>query len=147
MLAFSPLSDGGLMDLIRRCQEMGVEVSVVPRFFDTMNDRAAVEHIGGLPAHPAAAGASSSVGVCSIKHSFDRDGRSLGLLIGAPLFATVAAAVKITSPGPIFFRQQRVGRDGQVFDLLKFRSMRVEPPKVTPRFTPSARPGSWWRGG
>jgi exopolysaccharide biosynthesis polyprenyl glycosylphosphotransferase len=138
MLAFSPLSDGGLMDLIRRCQEMGVEVSVVPRFFDTMNDRAAVEHIGGLPVirlRPA----HRERWRLLIKHSFDRTVACVGLLIGAPLLVTVAAAVKITSPGPVFFRQERVGRDGQVFDLLKFRSMRVEPPKVTPRFTP--RPG------
>jgi FlaA1/EpsC-like NDP-sugar epimerase len=49
MLAFSPLSDGGLIALIRRCQDLGVEVSVVPRFFDTMSERAVVEHVGGLP--------------------------------------------------------------------------------------------------
>jgi lipopolysaccharide/colanic/teichoic acid biosynthesis glycosyltransferase len=45
----------------------------------------------------------------------------------APLLAGLALAVRLESPGPILFRQRRVGRDGQVYDVLKFRSMREEP--------------------
>jgi len=51
----------------------------------------------------------------------------MALVIASPLFAVLALAVRLSSPGPVFFRQQRVGRDGQVFDLLKFRTMRGEP--------------------
>jgi lipopolysaccharide/colanic/teichoic acid biosynthesis glycosyltransferase len=48
-------------------------------------------------------------------------------VLTAPLLATVAALVKLSSPGPIFFRQRRVGLDDREFDILKFRTMRVDP--------------------
>jgi lipopolysaccharide/colanic/teichoic acid biosynthesis glycosyltransferase len=49
----------------------------------------------------------------------------VALLLLVPVMATAAIAVKLSSPGPVLYRQSRVGRDGRVFDLLKFRSMRV----------------------
>ena len=49
----------------------------------------------------------------------------LGLLLLSPLFAVVAVWIVIDNPGPIFYRQMRVGKDGKDFGLLKFRSMRV----------------------
>ena len=48
---------------------------------------------------------------------------ALGLILLAPLLAVIAAAIKLDSRGPVFFRQQRIGRDEQGFDVLKFRSM------------------------
>ena len=57
------------------------------------------------------------------KALFDRTSATLGLLFLFPVLLGVALAVKVTSPGPVFFRQQRVGRDGQTFSMLKFRSM------------------------
>jgi lipopolysaccharide/colanic/teichoic acid biosynthesis glycosyltransferase len=56
---------------------------------------------------------------------FDLVVASLLLALGSPLLAGAALAVAMSSPGPIFFRQKRVGQDGQVFELLKFRTMRV----------------------
>ena len=47
----------------------------------------------------------------------------IGLLILSPLFLVVAIAIKLTSPGPVFFRQERVGKDGRIFHIHKFRSM------------------------
>jgi exopolysaccharide biosynthesis polyprenyl glycosylphosphotransferase len=135
MLAFTPLSDGSLMELIRRCQDLGVEVSVVPRFFDTTNQRAAVEHIGGLPLVRLHAPHRTSWRF-TVKHATDQAVAVVALVLGAPVFGLLALAVRLSSPGPIFFRQQRVGRDGQVFDLLKFRSMRPQASE-DPRFTPS----------
>jgi exopolysaccharide biosynthesis polyprenyl glycosylphosphotransferase len=135
MLAFTPLSDGSLMELIRRCQDLGVEVSVVPRFFDTTNQRAVVEHVGGLPLIRLRAPHRSSWRF-TLKHAMDQLVAGMALVIASPLFAVLALAVRLSSPGPVFFRQQRVGRDGQVFDLLKFRSMRparAEPARFTPR--------------
>jgi lipopolysaccharide/colanic/teichoic acid biosynthesis glycosyltransferase len=45
------------------------------------------------------------------------------LVMGAPLWATIAIAIKLSSPGPVLFRQDRVGREGRVFEILKFRTM------------------------
>lgn len=58
-----------------------------------------------------------------IKRAMDIVGGALGLLVSAPLFLVVAAAIKLDSRGPVFFRQRRVGRAGTEFDILKFRSM------------------------
>jgi len=59
----------------------------------------------------------------AVKASFDRTGALFGLLLLVPVLLVLAAAVKTTSRGPVFFRQERVGRDGRTFSMLKFRSM------------------------
>ena len=57
------------------------------------------------------------------KRAFDATLAGIGLIVSAPLWLVFAAAIKLDSPGPIFFRQARVGRGGRHFDVLKFRSM------------------------
>jgi lipopolysaccharide/colanic/teichoic acid biosynthesis glycosyltransferase len=54
-----------------------------------------------------------------------------GLLVSAPLWAVIASAIKLDSPGPIFFRQARVGEGGRRFDVLKFRSMVDDAERIT----------------
>ena len=61
----------------------------------------------------------------AVKRMIDMTGAALALLMGAPLFLLIAVAVKLSSAGPVLFRQQRVGRYGRPFTFLKFRSMRV----------------------
>ncbi len=58
-----------------------------------------------------------------VKRTFDISVSLLGLVLLAPLFALIAAAVRFTSPGPVFYRQERVGLGGNVFRLIKFRTM------------------------
>jgi lipopolysaccharide/colanic/teichoic acid biosynthesis glycosyltransferase len=68
-----------------------------------------------------------------MKHAFDGVIAGVGLLVLSPVLAAVALGVRFSSPGPVLYRQARIGRDGRNFDLLKFRSMRVgEPPSATP---------------
>jgi len=62
------------------------------------------------------------------KRLFDLAAAALGLLLCLPLFALVAVAIKLDSPGPVFFRQTRIGRHGQPFRIHKFRSMHVRQP-------------------
>ncbi|MGY1745189.1 sugar transferase [Blastococcus sp. SYSU D00695] len=57
------------------------------------------------------------------KDAFDRSAALLGLLVTLPVFLAIAVAVRVTSSGPVFFRQMRVGRGGELFPMLKFRSM------------------------
>jgi exopolysaccharide biosynthesis polyprenyl glycosylphosphotransferase len=59
-----------------------------------------------------------------LKRGFDLVVASIGLVLAAPLFAAIALAVRLSSPGPVFFRQQRVTKDGKVFQMHKFRTMR-----------------------
>lgn len=58
-----------------------------------------------------------------LKRCMDVAGSALGLVVLSPLFAAVAIGVRLTSPGPVFYRQERVGRDGSRFRIYKFRSM------------------------
>jgi lipopolysaccharide/colanic/teichoic acid biosynthesis glycosyltransferase len=64
------------------------------------------------------------------KRLFDLVAASLGLALLAPLLVLIAAWVKLDSPGPVFYRQQRVGRGGVLFDIFKFRTMFVRPPDL-----------------
>jgi lipopolysaccharide/colanic/teichoic acid biosynthesis glycosyltransferase len=68
----------------------------------------------------------------ALKHAFDRVLAALLLVVMSPMIVSVALAVRITSAGPVLFRQRRVGRDGTVFDLYKFRSMRLDPTRTPP---------------
>jgi Undecaprenyl-phosphate glucose phosphotransferase len=58
-----------------------------------------------------------------LKRTFDLVSAILGVVVLSPVFLAIAALVKLSSPGPVFFRQERVGRDGKSFTLLKFRTM------------------------
>jgi lipopolysaccharide/colanic/teichoic acid biosynthesis glycosyltransferase len=60
-----------------------------------------------------------------IKYSIDFIGSALALLFLSPLFLAIAAAIKLTSPGPVFFKQERVGLNGKTFPVYKFRSMKT----------------------
>lgn len=126
IVAFSSVADARVSRLIQHCQERGIEVSVVPRMFDTINNRIGYDTVGGLPLLSFTTVNPKGVQF-ALKHAFDRVFAALLLLALSPILLCTALAVRLTSPGPIFFRQRRVGRDGTLFDLYKFRSMRSEP--------------------
>jgi exopolysaccharide biosynthesis polyprenyl glycosylphosphotransferase len=123
ILAFSAQRDHVLVEVIRRCQELGLEVSLVPRFYEMVNERATLDHVGGLPLLTLS-NVDPKGWQFAIKHAFDRVVAFLALLAVAPLLLAIALAVRLSSPGPVLFRQRRVGRDGRVFDVLKFRTMK-----------------------
>ena len=75
-----------------------------------------------------------------LKRAFDLVFASAGLLLLAPLFAVLALWIKLDSPGPVFFRQQRVGRFGALFHIHKFRSMCDDAPLAGPQLTVGADP-------
>ncbi|MCA0242455.1 MAG: sugar transferase [Proteobacteria bacterium] len=84
------------------------------------------------------------------KRLFDLAGAALALLLLAPLFALIALRIKLDSPGPVFFRQQRVGRGGRPFRIHKFRTMVADAPQRGPALTVGADPritrsGAWLR--
>jgi exopolysaccharide biosynthesis polyprenyl glycosylphosphotransferase len=124
IVAFSSVTDARVSRLIQRCQELGMEVSVVPRMFDTINDRVGYDTVGGLPLLSFAAVDPDGMQF-AIKHALDRVLALALLVVCSPVILCAAVVVRLSSPGPAFFRQRRVGRDGKVFDFYKFRSMRV----------------------
>jgi exopolysaccharide biosynthesis polyprenyl glycosylphosphotransferase len=125
ILAFSSEPDHLLVRKVRECQELGVGVSLVPRLYETINERAQLDHVGGLPLVTLRPVNPRGVQF-AFKHAMDRTLAFAGLVLMSPVFAATALCVRVSSPGPILFRQLRVGRDGREFQLLKFRTMRIE---------------------
>jgi exopolysaccharide biosynthesis polyprenyl glycosylphosphotransferase len=116
-------ADGGeMLDLVRTLKAVGVRVSVLPRLLEAVGSSVEFDDLHGVTLMGVRRfdmTRSSAV----VKRAFDLLGASLGLLAMAPLFAAIAAAIKLDSRGPVFFRQQRVGRHGKHFGLMKFRTM------------------------
>jgi len=133
ILAFSSEPDHVLVDAVKECQELGVEVALVPRLYEAINEHSTLDHIGGLPLlslRPT----DPRGWQFAVKHTIDRSFAALMLFALAPILGAIALAVRFSSPGPILFRQRRIGRDGHEFELLKFRTMGVE--DATARFVP-----------
>ncbi|MEA2481705.1 MAG: hypothetical protein QOJ07_3627 [Thermoleophilaceae bacterium] len=127
LLAFlsSRGSDAKLVPLVRQCDELGLEVSLVPRLWESINVRVSMEHIGGMPLFRLRT-VKPKGWQFAIKHGLDRLTAAILVLLLSPVLIAVTLIVRFSSPGPIFFRQRRIGRDGRAFDLLKFRSMRID---------------------
>ena len=123
IVAQSSASDEELARAAQVAQNLGIRVFVVPRLFDAVGVGTRVEHLGGIPLLVLTR-VNPKGWQFTLKHAFDRTMAALGLLLISPLFLGLALLVKTTSPGPVFYRQQRVGRDAKDFDCLKFRSMR-----------------------
>jgi len=124
ILSFVRMPDSALLPLIRDCEELRVGVSVVPRFFETTHSRVVLEHIGGLPLF-ALRRVDPKGWQFALKHVFDRVAAGLLIAAFALLMVIIAIAVKLSSRGPLLYRQARIGRDGTEFGMLKFRTMRV----------------------
>jgi exopolysaccharide biosynthesis polyprenyl glycosylphosphotransferase len=115
----------GVAELIRIAKAVGVRVSVLPRMFEVVGSVVEFDDVDGmtmLGVRRFGLTASSRM----LKRAFDVVGSALGLLAIAPVLAVIAAAIRLDSKGPMFFRQVRVGRDGTHFSMFKFRSMVVD---------------------
>jgi exopolysaccharide biosynthesis polyprenyl glycosylphosphotransferase len=123
IMTFSTAPHGVLLRLVERCEELGVEVSLVPRLFEKMTERLRVDHLGGLPLISARR-ANPKGWQFAVKYAADRAIAGLLIALLLPVLAAVALAVYLSLGRPILFRQERVGRDGRSFAILKFRSMR-----------------------
>ena len=124
VLGFSAAPDRLLIPLVRECEMRGLEVSLVPRLFESINVRVALEHLGGLPLFGLHS-IDPKGWQFRVKHVLDGVLSGILCVALAPVLAGLALAVRLSSPGPVLFRQRRIGRDGRDFEILKFRTMRV----------------------
>jgi exopolysaccharide biosynthesis polyprenyl glycosylphosphotransferase len=111
-----------MLDTVSRTTALGVKVSIVPRLLEVVGSAVEFDTIGGVTVlgvrRPGLSRSSRA-----LKRTMDLVGAGLGLLLLLPFGCLVALAIKRDSPGPVFFRQRRVGREGRVFGMYKFRSM------------------------
>jgi exopolysaccharide biosynthesis polyprenyl glycosylphosphotransferase len=125
IVSFSGASDEDVLALIRTLNDLDVQVDVVPRLFDIVGPKVGIHTVEGLPLvglPPARLTPSSRL----IKRTIDIVGAGFLLALAAPVFAFVAWRIKRDSPGPVFFRQTRLGQNMREFTALKFRTMKAE---------------------
>jgi exopolysaccharide biosynthesis polyprenyl glycosylphosphotransferase len=119
----APGIDGDrLTSMIRQANDANVKVSVVPHVVDVLGSSTELDDIEGvtvLGISPPRLSTSSR----ALKRALDLVVSSVGLAALAPLLPFVALAIKLDSPGPVFFVHERLGRDGRPFRLLKLRTM------------------------
>jgi len=123
ILAFSHDRHDQMLKVIYALREQNVQIDVVPRLFEALSPSAQVHSVEGLPllsVAPARIPRSSRL----IKRSVDIVGAAILIAVTAPLMLLIALLIRRGSPGPAFFRQERLGIDMHSFTLLKFRTMR-----------------------
>ena len=116
---------GDMIDTIRVFKSRGIKVSVLPTLFDVLGSAVEFDDVGGatlLGVRRYGLTRSSQV----MKRGLDIVVATTALIVTAPLFATIAVLIKRSSPGPVFFRQTRVGRGDTRFRIVKFRTMRSD---------------------
>jgi exopolysaccharide biosynthesis polyprenyl glycosylphosphotransferase len=121
----SELSGQALRRLSWALQRTATELVVAPGIVEVFGPRVTLEPTAGLSLIHVNAAESRRSRIVA-KRVFDTSAALGGLVVLAPLMALIALAVRVTSPGPILFRQTRVGKEGQEFSMLKFRSMVVD---------------------
>ncbi len=108
--------------LLRSCEQRNVRALVVPDLFQVTMNQVYVDDFNGIPLI-GTRGLSIQGWNLIIKRASDLVIGGIGTLLGAPFIAFIALAIKLDSPGPVLFRQTRVGRNGEEFTCYKFRSM------------------------
>ncbi len=121
LLSPSVRAEPETVEILRHVQQR-VRLEVVPVFHEVISWRSRLSDFYGLPIIEVAAPNLSSLDRLS-KRTFDVFGAAIALLLLGPMFAACSLAIKLTSPGPVFFRQVRIGRHRQPFTIFKFRTM------------------------
>jgi exopolysaccharide biosynthesis polyprenyl glycosylphosphotransferase len=120
-----------LRSLAWRLEGTGVEVLVAPAVSDIARHAVATRSVGVVPLLRVE-GCRIAGARLAVKNVIDRVGAALLLVLLSPVMIAAAAAIKLTSPGPVLYHQSRVGQDGRTFDFLKFRTMVCDPDLLMP---------------
>ena len=122
IVALPPAHHDRVLEVVEQCRELDIAFSLVPDLFELALDRVQISEVAGLPL----------IGIKEsrlqgwnwwIKRSMDLAIATTVLVLAAPLMLLIALAIKLDSPGPVLFRQTRIGKGGKPFTLYKFRSM------------------------
>jgi exopolysaccharide biosynthesis polyprenyl glycosylphosphotransferase len=111
-----------LLAVLRDCKQASVKVSLLPVSFSALGPSVEVDDLQGvtvLGINPPVLSSSDRL----VKRALDLAGTGVLGVLALPLLVIAAAAIKLSSPGPVLFRQERIGRDGRRFRLLKLRTM------------------------
>lgn len=116
---------GRMVPLIADCEKYGVKYLVLPFYNDIIPTHPVIETVGNSKLIDMRANRLDNIGWAIVKRGFDIIISAFALIMLSPLLLVIAVGVKLSSPGPILFRQTRVGYRRREFQMLKFRSMRI----------------------
>jgi exopolysaccharide biosynthesis polyprenyl glycosylphosphotransferase len=122
VFAFSNDSHVDTLRLIRELKDLNVQIDIVPRLFEVIGPSVGVHTVEGMAMiglPPLNLSRSSQL----LKRAVDIALAVVGLVVLSPLFVAIAIAVRLTAPGPVFFKQVRMGKRERPFEMLKFRTM------------------------
>ncbi len=129
VLALPPRELYKLESLRPKLEDLYLPVRLALDFGRDSFSRERVHDIGGLSFVDVQTDPTDSISYAVAKRAFDLAFSTIALLAASPLMILIAALIKVSSPGPVLFRQSRVGQDGREFNMLKFRTMRVSSPQ------------------
>jgi len=133
IVAISNVGDESLVDILTSLKRNQIRMSFVPNLYQVFLRKIKVEQIGNIPIF-SENDADQTGAYLRIKQSIDFFAGTLLMLMLSPFFIVFALLIKIDSKGPVFFKQNRIGKDGEIFTIYKFRSMvsDAEPYEVNP---------------
>ena len=114
-----------LAGILRRCEDTGVKLALLPIGYECISSHPYVEELCGLPLVNVRRVMLDNVGADIVKRILDIAGSLFLIVLTSPLMIAAALGTRLSSPGPVFFTQERIGKDKKPFKMLKFRSMRV----------------------
>lgn len=120
-----------LGEVISVCEGAGVKSSLLPFYTKYLPTKPYIDEVDGMPLINLIHIPLDNIFFSFIKRSFDIAASLLGLTLLSPFLLFIAATIKFTSPGPIIYKQSRIGRNKKEFTMYKFRSMRWDNPADT----------------
>ena len=142
VISHTEIEEETMLELIRRCKRLGVKVNILPQLFDAMGTSVTVDHVEGvtvLGLNPPVLSRSSRLE----KRALDVTLAGLLLVLSAPLLLVIALAIKLSSRGPVLFHQQRIGKGGRRFEVLKFRTMVRDAESMTEELFKHSEDPNW----
>jgi exopolysaccharide biosynthesis polyprenyl glycosylphosphotransferase len=128
-----------VLAIISRCERGQVGIKIFPDLFQIIATELSIGDLGGLPLLTVRDVALRGWKL-TLKRAVDLLGSGVGLIVFSPVLMLIAVAIKLDSPGPVFYAQERMGLDAKPFWCLKFRSMRTDAEAHGPGWTVESDP-------
>lgn len=126
VIALENKEDGKTQRIINICDQNGIRASIIPVVYKYFKSKCQVDMVGNLPLINTRAIPLDNIGNSAIKRAIDIVFSLILIILTSPIMLFAAIGVRLTSKGPVIFKQTRVGKNNKEFTIYKFRSMKVE---------------------
>ena len=131
IVALEPHEVGYMKSVLEVADKEGIRISIIPFYNEYIPAHPAIEVVGGTKLINMRSTPLDKIGWAIIKRTMDIVGSIVLIILTSPIMVFTAIGVKLSSPGPVLFKQERVGKDKKTFKMLKFRSMSIVDMKDT----------------